>query len=328
MYRRPMWLLGMGALSLVTVLASLYWGSHALPVGEVTRALSGSASSLARTILWEQRIPRTILGVACGMALGLAGSLMQTLTRNPLAEPGILGLNAGAAAAVVLLVVVTGSASLPAYMLAAWVGASVTAALAFSLGGGAQRNVVRLILAGIGLSAALMSLTEAMILANHDAFDEFRVWIAGSLEGRGLSVVAHVVPVQLVGVLLALSVTRSLHALALGDEVAISLGVSVQRTRTVALVAVALLSATTTAAIGPIAFVGLAVPYVVRSVLGNDVRWVNVGSIILGPAWVLGADVVARVILAPQEAPVGVLATLLGAPLFVALMMRRRVLAL
>lgn len=328
MYRRPAWILVMAGLSLLGVLASLYWGSKALSPGEVTRALVGSADTLAQTILWEQRVPRTVLGAACGMALGLAGSMMQTLTRNPLAEPGILGINAGAAAAVVLLVVVTDSASLPAYMAAAWVGAGATAALAFALGGGAQRNVVRLILAGIGVSAALMSVTEAMILADQDAFDEFRVWIAGSLEGRGLPVVAHVVPLQVVGIALALLATRSLHALALGDEVATSLGVSVKRTRTLVLVAVALLSATTTAAIGPIAFVGLAVPFVVRSVLGNDVRWVNLGSLALGPAWILGADVAARLILAPQEAPVGVLATLLGAPLFVALMVRRRVLAL
>ena len=184
----------------------------------------------------------------------------------------------------------------------------------------------------MAISAALVAVAQGLMLSNQDAFDEFRVWVTGSLEGRDISVAQAVAPVILVGLLLAFFVAPSINALSMGEEAAISLGVRVYQTQNLTLLAVTLLAGAATAAIGPISFVGLAVPFVVRAIMGNDVRWVNYGSALLGPVWLLMSDVLARVIMAtpehPQETQVGIIATLAGAPLFLFLMTRRKVEAL
>lgn len=326
--RRLLWLAAGLTLTLASVGLSLWLGSNSLPADRVWLALTGAGEQTATTIVWEQRVPRTLLALLCGAALAVAGSLMQALTRNPLAEPGLLGVNAGASVAVVLAVILWGTLSPSGYALAALAGAAVTCGAVFALGKGSGGSLVKLALAGVAVSAALSAVNQGLILSNADAYNEFRFWAAGSLEARSWEVLLPLLPTVLVAFALTLLVCPALHALATGEEAAISLGISVRRTRSLTLLAVILLAGGATAAIGPISFVGLAVPFIARALLGNDVRWVTAGSLILGPAWLLAADVLARLILAPAETQVGIIATLAGAPLFIALMSRRKVVAL
>lgn len=305
------------------VAASLLFGSNNLPPDEVLAVFNGTASEQAQTIVMEQRIPRTLVGLAA-----VAGSLMQSLTRNPLAEPGLMGVNAGAAVAVIASVVVFGVMGIWQYMIAATIGGALAAVLVYTLGRGRDGSIVKLALAGVAISAALSAIAQGLILADQDAYNEFRVWVAGSLEGRGMDIASTVGPVIVLGVLVAFFVAPAINALSMGEEAATSLGVSVRTTQNLTLLAVTVLAGAATAAVGPIGFVGLAVPFVVRALLGNDVRWVNYGSALLGPVWLLCADVLARVLVAPQETQVGIVATLAGAPVFLFLMTRRKVEAL
>ncbi len=207
-------------------------------------------------------------------------------------------------------------------------GGALAAVLVYTLGRGRDGSIVKLALAGVAISAALSAIAQGLILADQDAYNEFRVWVAGSLEGRGMDIASTVGPVILLGMLVAFFVAPAINALSMGEEAATSLGVSVRTTQNLTLLAVTVLAGAATAAVGPIGFVGLAVPFVVRALLGNDVRWVNYGSALLGPVWLLCADVLARVLVAPQETQVGIVATLAGAPVFLFLMTRRKVEAL
>ncbi|MFW0178410.1 FecCD family ABC transporter permease [Rothia sp. CCM 9418] len=326
--QRIRWIILFVVLSCIGIVLSILFGSHSLTLHDIWSALTGHSSGIEEKIIWEQRIPRTLLAILCGAALAVSGSLMQSLTRNPLAEPGLLGINAGASVTVVLSVIFWGVLSIGHYLIASFIGASIAAVAVYFLGQGTSRSIVRLALAGVAISAALSALNQALILSNQDAFNEFRFWVAGSLEARDMSIVYAVAPVIGVGLILAFVVTPAIHALSLGEEAAIALGVHVRRTQFLSLLAVTLLAGSATAAIGPISFVGLAVPFIVRYVLGNDVRWVTSGSALVGPLWLLLADVIARIIIAPQETQVGIIATLVGAPLFIVLMSRRKVDAL
>ena len=330
--RRITWLIIFAVLLGVSILASLTVGLKSLSPDSIVETLTGQSTPESHAIIFEQRIPRTLIGIACGAALAVAGSLMQSLTRNPLAEPGLMGVNAGAAVAVILTVVLFGVLGIWQYMIAAAVGGALAATVVYTLGRGRDGSIVKLALAGVAISAALAAVAQGLMLSNQDAFDEFRVWVTGSLEGRDISVAQAIAPVIFVGLLLAFFVAPSINALSMGEEAAISLGVRVYRTQNLTLLAVTLLAGAATAAIGPISFVGLAVPFVVRAIMGNDVRWVNYGSALLGPVWLLMSDVLARVIMAtpehPQETQVGIIATLAGAPLFLFLMTRRKVEAL
>ena len=326
--RRLAWLALLALLLVVTVVASLLFGSNNLPPDQVVGVLTGKASEEARTIVMEQRVPRTLVGIIVGAALAIAGSLMQSLTRNPLAEPGLMGVNAGASVAVIGSVVAFGVMGIWQYMIAATIGGALAAMLVYTLGRGRDGSIVKLALAGVAISAALSALAQGLLLANQDAYNEFRLWVSGSLEGRGMDIVSTVGPVIAVGVLIAFVVAPAINALGMGEEAATSLGVSVRTTQNLTLLSVTVLAGAATAAVGPISFVGLAVPFVVRALLGNDVRWVNYGSALLGPVWLLGADILARVLVAPQETQAGIVATLAGAPVFLFLMTRRKVEAL
>ena len=333
--RRLAWLALLALLLVVAVVASLLFGSNNLPPDQVVGVLTGNASEEARTIVMEQRVPRTLVGIIVGAALAIAGSLMQSLTRNPLAEPGLMGVNAGASVAVIGSVVAFGVMGIWQYMIAATIGGALAAMLVYTLGRGRDGSIVKLALAGVAISAALSALAQGLLLANQDAYNEFRLWVSGSLEGRGMDIVSTVGPVIAVGVLIAFVVAPAINALGMGEEAATSLGVSVRTTQNLTLLSVtviphsvAYMAGAATAAVGPISFVGLAVPFVVRALLGNDVRWVNYGSALLGPVWLLGADILARVLVAPQETQAGIVATLAGAPVFLFLMTRRKVEAL
>lgn len=323
--RRWLTLLVLSVLLCLSCLASLFLGSRSLGFEDVLKALGGDTSSPAYLIIWEQRVPRTILGVLCGAALAAAGSLMQTLTRNPLAEPGLLGVNAGAAVMVVLAVILFGPLPILPLALAAFIGAVVAVVAVFTLGGLTGQSMARFVLAGVALAAALSALNQALLLANQTAYNEFRFWAAGSLEGRGTDILLPIALLVIPALLLGFALVPSLKALSVGAETATSLGVSLVQIHLLTLTAVCLLAAAATAAIGPITFVGLAVPFVVRALVGNHVGWVTLASVLAGPTWLLASDIFARTFTAPTEIQVGIVTTLLGGPLFIALMVRRKV---
>ncbi|MEP9382734.1 iron ABC transporter permease [Nocardioides sp. KR10-350] len=322
-------LIGLVVLAAAVVL-SLSVGSNHITLGRVWRLLLDPDGSSDATVLRELRLPRTVVAVAVGAALGLAGALMQSLTRNPLADPGILGINAGASLFVVLAVAVAGTSGIWFYLWFAFLGAAVASVGVYLLAGTGRQTATpaRLALAGVAVSAALAAITQAVILADQEAFNEFRYWVAGSLEGRGWPVLGAVGPFLAVGVVLALALGPALNVLTLGDQAGRALGVHLARTRALAMLAVTLLCGAATAAVGPIGFVGLAVPMVARGLVGHDQRWVALLSLVLGPVWMLLADTLARVVVGSQETQVGVVAALLGAPVFVAVVRRRKVPAL
>ncbi|WP_235735760.1 FecCD family ABC transporter permease [Nocardioides alcanivorans] len=324
-------LLALGLVVLVGAAGlSIFFGSHSIAPKETWRLLWHPDDSVLSGVIHEQRIPRTVLTAAVGASLGLAGALMQALTRNPLAEPGILGINAGASLAVVLAVAIAGVAGIWFYLWFAFLGAAVTAVGVYFLAGvgRASATPVRLALAGVAVSAAMTALVQTVILADQVAFNEFRFWVVGSTEGRGWPVLGAVAPFLLVGAALALLLGPALNAMALGDDTAQGLGVKLGRIRTGTMISATLLCGAATAAVGPIAFVGLAVPLAARALAGHDQRWISVLSIVLGGAWLLSADVLSRVVIAPQEVQVGVVAAILGAPIFVAMVSRRKVVSL
>jgi iron-siderophore transport system permease protein len=323
-------LLAATALLALCVLASLSLGSLAVGFGDVVGAFTAYDGSDAQAIVRDLRVPRTELGLLVGAALGAAGALMQGTTRNPLAEPGILGINAGAAFAVVAAISFLGVTSVAANVAFALVGAGVSAVLVLVLGGSGRGGPtpVRLALAGAVLTALLVSLTSAVLVFDAQTLDEFRFWIVGSIAGREAGVTLSVLPVVAAGLVVALSAGRSLNALALGDDVARSLGQHVARARATSSVGFALLAGGAVAAAGPVGFVGLAVPHVARAVVGSDYRWIVPYSMVLGAGLLLAGDVLGRVVARPAELEVGIVTALLGAPFFVWLVRRHRLVAL
>jgi iron complex transport system permease protein len=312
------------ALALV-VAASIAVGSRSIAPATVWQVLWLDDGSPESVIVHELRIPRTLLGIAVGAALGLAGALMQALTRNPLAEPGLLGVNLGASAGVVAAIAFLGVTSPAGYVWFAFAGAAATATAVFALGGsGRAPTPERLILAGVSITAVLGALVWAVLVTRREAFDRYRHWDVGSLADREAGTLVRLVPFIAVGVVLALLLGGQLNALSLGDEAATALGAHPRATRLLGVVAVTLLCGAATAATGPIWFLGLAVPYAARLVTGPDHRWILAYSVLVGPAALLAADVLGRVLVAPAELQVGVVTAFLGAPVFILLCRRRR----
>lgn len=320
-FRAAVFLL-LGGLLLAGAVASLLLGSNHIPVSELRAATPGS---VAWSVLHEQRIPRTLLLITVGAALGAAGVLMQSLTRNPLADPGLLGVNAGAAIGVVSAVAMFGISSIWFYLWFAFAGAALASVAVFILGGIGYSSPARLALAGVALSMAISAIVQMVILSNQHAFNEFRFWAAGSAEGRGMDIVTAIIGFVILGLVLAMGTSPALNALALGEDTSSSLGVRLQRTRILVMLAVTLLSGSATAAVGPIMFVGLAVPFLARAVMGSDIRWLLPFSAAAAPLMMLAADVLARLILAPQEIQVGIMTALLGGPVFIYLVRRPRI---
>ncbi|GAB3873069.1 iron chelate uptake ABC transporter family permease subunit [Kibdelosporangium lantanae] len=307
-------------------LLSVWFGSKDIPFGSTWDVLWHNDGSRDAAIIHSVRIPRTILGLLVGAALGVAGALMQALTRNPLADPGLLGVNAGAAAAVVAGIAFFGVTGVGGYVWFAFLGAGIAAVLVYVLGS-AGRGVTpdRLVLAGAAVSAVLFALIDAVLVLDPVTFNEFRFWDVGSLSGRGMDVVARLWPFITVGLVIALVLARPLNALALGDQAAKALGANIGATRVFGVISVTLLCGAATAAIGPIAFVGLAVPHAARLISGPDQRWVLPYSMVIAPVLLIGSDVFGRVINSPEELQVGIVTAFLGAPVFIALCRRRRV---
>ncbi len=309
------------------MLASLAYGARPMPLSEAWAAFASfDPDSQNHLIIRSLRLPRTLIGLAVGIALGLAGAVMQGLTRNPLADPGILGVNAGAAVAVALAIYVFGITSALGWMGFAMSGALGASLLVYFLGsrGRGGATPIKLALAGAATAAMLGAVTSAIVLIDRATLDQFRFWAVGSLTGRDLDLLLVLVPFLVVGVLLALALGRPMNAMSLGDEIAASLGQRVAYTRLSGAFAVMLLVGAAVSLAGPVGFVGLVVPHVARAITGPDYRWVLVYSMGLAPILLLGADVIGRLVLRPAELQVGIVTALVGAPFFIALVRRTR----
>lgn len=333
--RRRVIALAVGAIAVVaSVVVSLSFGSRPVTSGEVIAGLAswlrGETGDGIGALAVQSRIPRTALALLAGAALALSGALMQAITRNPLADPGILGVNTGAALAVVVGIAFLGVSSTSGYLGLALVGAFATAFFVYSVGsvGPGGTTPIKLALAGAATTAALASLVSAILLPRQAVMDEFRYWQVGSV-GRAEWETMHVIaPVLVIGAVIALLCARPLNALALGDDVATGLGVRVGRIRIVAAIAGVGLCAAVTAVAGPIGFVGLMVPHAVRLVSGSDLRWLLPLSAIGGAVLLTLADTIGRVVGSPGEVEAGIVTAFLGAPVLIVIARRTRMRAI
>jgi iron complex transport system permease protein len=330
--RPPVLLAVVGGALAACCLLSLALGARSIPLDQVVRALTGGAvDQVVADVIWSVRVPRTLLGLVAGVALGLSGALMQALTRNPLADPGLLGVSGGAAFAIVLAVAVFGIGTLFGFVWFAFAGAFLASVAVFLLGrlGRAGLTPVKLALAGVAVTYLLASLTSAIVLTQAEALNRYRFWAAGSLADQTGDTVLQILPFVAFGVLLALACAPALNSLALGDDVATSLGRPVALVRFQGVVAVTLLTGAAVAVIGPVVFLGLVIPHVARSLaqragLGPDHRWLLPLSALLAPCLLLVADVLGRVVVRPSEMQAGVLIAFIGGPFFIAMVRRRR----
>ena len=314
-----------------TALLSLAVGARSIPLGDVVEALRGHGEGTRdATIVTDLRVPRTLLGIAAGASLGLAGALMQSLTRNPLADPGLLGINAGAAAAVVIAIGLLGLAGSTAYVWFAFLGAGLAAVAVYMIGAAGRGGAtpVRLALAGTAISAALTAVIYGIVLTDPLLLQKYNLWSVGGLSGRGRSELAGVIPFMVMGAVAALLLARSLNALAMGEDSARALGARVGVTRIGGAAAITLLCGAATAAVGPLYFLGLTVPHAARAICGPDVRWVLAYSAVLGAILLLVADVIGRVLVAPEELQAGLMLAFVGAPLFIVIVRKRNIPAL
>lgn len=314
----------------LAVLVSLGLGSRAMPPGDVFGALFLGTDSDNATVITSQRLPRTVLGLGCGLALGLAGALMQGHTRNPLADPGLFGVNAGATFGVALLVFGLGVTDRSAVVLAALLGAAVVATLVFVLGLRSTRagGLVMLAIIGTATAALLSALTSALVLLDRQTLDVMRFWEVGALSNRDYELMVWVAPLAAVGAVLALVNAFGLNTLALGDEVARSLGTRVRTTRITGIVAITLLVGPATAVCGPIALLGLVAPHAARAVVGPDQRWLVPCAGLVGAIVLLAADTTGRVVQEHGELQVGIVTAFIGAPVLLSITRRRRLVAL
>ena len=323
---RAGWLLAAVAALVLVSAASLAVGARQLSPGTIVAALTGFDPGNGDHAVVQARVPRTVLGLLAGGALGLAGAAMQGVARNPLADPGILGVNAGAALAVVAGIHLAGVTSLTGYLWLAFAGAAAAAVVVYLIAAAGRGGAtpVKLALAGAALSAALFSLMNVVLISSQDTLDRFRFWQVGGLAGRDWSVVLAGLPFLAAGAVLVVGAGRALNGLALGDDVARGLGQRVGLTRGLTALGVVLLCGAATALAGPIGFVGLVVPHAVRLLSGPDYRWILPLSLVLGPCLLLLADVAGRVVLLPGEVPAGIMTALVGAPAFVWLVRRSK----
>lgn len=312
---------------LAAVVASLLFGHIPVTFGMLIDSLMAyDASNLEHLVIRSERVSRTVLAMAVGSALAVAGVLMQSLTRNPLASPGILGINAGA-----LFFVVAGatlfSLSLPADLIwLAFAGATVAAFLVFTLGKEPGRGLspVRTVLAGVAITALFVSFAQGLLITHQNRLESLLFWLAGSVSGRSMDTIVVLLPVIAAAVAIALFLTRQLNLLGMDDEVIQGLGLDIARTRLLCGVLVIALAGTSVALCGLIGFVGLIVPHIARGLFGNDHRWLLPASALIGAALLMVADTVARLVIPPQEVPVGVVTALLGTPLFLHLARKSR----
>ncbi|WP_243226070.1 iron ABC transporter permease [Microbacterium sp. CIAB417] len=329
--RRRIGLIVLLVLITVGVFVSACVGTRDISLESTWNAvLSFDPADSEHLLVVHQRIPRALLAVVVGLCLGVAGAVMQALTRNPLAEPGILGVNAGAAVAIAVGIAFFGITDVSGYMWLGLVGAAVAGVAVYLLGGVRRgTNPVRLVLAGAALTVVLGALTQLVLVNSPDqVFDRYRHWMVGSLAGRGYEVLASIGLLAAAGLLLALVLARPLDSALLGEDLSRSLGGSPGRVWALAGIVVIVLAGTATAAAGPIAFLGLAAPHLARLVAGVDHRWVLPYSALIASLLIVVADTLGRIIPPRGEISVGIMVALLGGPFFVFLVRRRRMVQL
>ncbi|MBE7385466.1 MAG: iron ABC transporter permease [Leptolyngbya sp. SIO1E4] len=300
-------------------IASIGLGVADISPGQVLQALTAPDGSTEHLIIRTVRTPRSITALLVGAAVAVAGAIMQGLTRNPLADPGILGINSGAALAVVMAVFWLNAASLTVYAGFALIGAAIAAIAVYGLGslGRGGLTPLNLTIAGAALTALVSSLTTGILILSQRTLEEIRFWLAGSVAGRDIELVIQVMPYLAVGLILGLLMGKQLTTLSLGESVAQGLGQKTGWVKGVAAVSVVLLAGGSVAIAGPIGFIGLIVPHIVRFWAGADYRWILPYSALVGAILLLLADIGARLIIQPQELPVGIVMPLLGAPFFI-----------
>lgn len=315
---------GLLLLLALAIALSLLIGAKPLPPSVIVDAFSGSCQSADCTIVLDARLPRTLAGLLAGCALGLAGALMQTLTRNPLADPGLLGVNSGASFAIVLGAALLGITSPQEQLLMAFCGAFVASLLVAFTGsqGGGQLSPVRLTLAGVALAAVLEGLSNGIALLNPDVYDQLRFWQAGSLDIRTLQTLKIVLLPVLIAAVVTLFLSRALNSLSLGADTATALGSRVARTQLIGLLAITVLCGSATALVGPIAFIGLMMPHMARWLVGADHRWSLPVTLLATPSLLLIADIIGRLIV-PGELRVSVVSAFIGAPVLIFLVRRK-----
>lgn len=308
---------------LAAVCASLAIGTKAVPLGDVLTALTGGNAGDA-VVISELRMPRTLLGLLAGLALGAAGAVAQDITRNPLGDPGLIGISAGGAFAVAASIGILGLTSPLQYVWFAFLGGALAGLLAYAVGGTGYGGATpaKLALAGAAVTVLLDAATSTLVLLDVRTLDQYRFWAIGSLAGRDAGLGVRLLPFIAAGLILAVALSGRLNALALGDDLATSLGTRVRTTRLLGAVAVVLLTGAAVAAAGPVTFVGLVVPHVVRAFTGPDARWLVPCSALGGAVLLLAADVVGRMVTRPGELEAGVLTALIGAP-FLAMLVKR-----
>lgn len=310
----------------VLLLASVLFGAKGYRLQTLVEAYSSFNGSNEHLILRTSRVPRALIAAVVGASLSVAGALMQALTRNPLASPSLFGINSGAGLAIVVAVAWFGAAAMTQYMWVAFAGAALTAAGVFLLGtsGRSGTSPVNLTLAGSAVAAFAASLTSGILLGNNKAFAQVLFWLVGSVADRELSMLTAVLPYVAAGLAVAFALGRPLNILAMGEDVALSLGQRTALVKLAAAAAIVVLAGASVAVAGPIGFVGIVIPHIARSLVGTDHRWLLPYCAILGGVLLVAADLGSRFILMPSEVPVGALTALIGVPFFVAIARRGR----
>lgn len=304
---------------LVCLIFSVSFGATDIPLFHILSAFTQFDGSREHLIIQTVRLPRSIIAMMVGTAMATAGAIMQGITRNPLADPGILGVNAGAAFAVVISIFAFGASTPSTYIWYAFAGAGVTVFSVYFLASLGRSGVtpLNLTIAGAAVGALLASLTTGVLIVSQRTLEEIRFWLAGSLAGIDEGIIVQILPYIIIGLIIAFALSRQITILSLGEDVAKGLGQQTLWVKIAGAVSVLLLEGAAVAAAGSIGFIGLVVPHIVRFIVGTDYRWILPYSAVFGAILLLGSDVLARLVIRPQEIPVGVMTALVGAPFFV-----------
>lgn len=304
---------------LICLVYSVTLGAADIPLSKILTSFLAFDGSYEHLVIQTVRLPRSLIAILVGSALAVAGALMQGLTRNPLADPGILGIQSGAALAVVGTIFLFGSSDLQVLTIVAFLGAGITAMLVYFLGslGRGGPTPLNLTVAGAALTALISSLTTAILILSQRTLEEIRFWLAGSLAGRDISIFLQALPFVTLGLIVAFALGRQITTMSLGEDVAKGLGQQTAGIKIITAISVVLLAGSSVSLAGPIGFIGLVVPHIVRFFIKADYRWILPYSAVVGATLLLVADIAARVLLKPQELPVGIMTALVGAPFFV-----------
>ncbi|RUL50486.1 FecCD family ABC transporter permease [Lysinibacillus antri] len=308
-----------GLVLLIFNILSLVLGYTDLTFHTVIDAFIHFNGSNEHIIIQDVRLPRALIATAVGASLGIAGALLQALTKNPLASPDILGFNAGASLFIVIALMLFSVSSLQTITWIAFLGATVAGLLVYFLGsiGRDGMTPIKMTLAGVAIAALFASLTQGLLVMDESALDQVLFWMSGSVQGRELEVLIAVLPYLVTGIIIALLIAKKINILTMGEDVAKGLGQRTSSVKLIAGISIVLLAGGSVAIAGPIGFIGIVVPHLVKSIIGNDYRWIIPYCAIFGGVFLLIADIGARYVLMPQEVPVGIMTALVGAPFFI-----------